>query len=452
VTCRRNALATQGATLAPGSGDALENHQLEGFVYADVSLPPLGPFGARVASVAQASSSVPASNGPQWNPSVATLPDGRAWVTWTDLGGGNERPAATLFTHGSSDNVVRFSGSSKRADDQQGNGYDARGVALADGSLRAVWTDFRNQGWSIYGARTIGTGPFGTAALVDHSPTSPLSSAEGFPTENIHHDPAIAADPVDGTLYAAWADVRGTRAHAKIAIAHSNDAGATWSLERRADGSGPLETNDPALHAIDAAPAGDQFAPAIAVGFDHTVWVAWQDHDAGVPRVVLSRSTDRGSTFAPPVAVDPASSAAQFRPSIAVAADGSAAVAWEDARSGSRAIRVARVSAGGSAAPSVALDAPPAGTTQQRASISAVEGGYAIAFQDDRAGDADILLAFVSASGAVRAPVRVDDGPAGADARLPSIATAGTAVAIVWEDARSPMEQVRAQFVPVPAL
>lgn len=449
VTCRRAALSASGAKLRPGSGDPSENTQREDFVWTDVTLPPLGATGARLARASGSGQGIriAPSASPQWSPSVAAAGSGRSYIAWTDLRAGNERPASLLMT-GADPGHVMVSGTSPRPYDQQGNGYDARAAALG-GDLAMIWTDFRNQGWSIWGARTVG-GAMRSARLVDHSPTSPRESAEGFPTENIHHDPAITASP-DGTLYAAWADVRGQRTPARIAVSRSTD-GTTWSLEQRADGQGALEFFGAELNTVHPGPTDDQFAPAIAAGPDGTVWVAWQDHATTPPRVLVSRSTDGARTFSTPVAVDAAGTGAQLRPAVVVASDGTVGVAWEDARTGTRRIRLALAGPDGAFRPSTAIDGSAASATQARAALSAVPGGFAVAWQDDRAGDWDVLLAYASTGGTLRLPMRIDDGPNGIDARAPALAANGAAVIVAWEDTRLGHEQIYANVVSAPAL
>lgn len=440
---RRAALDAAGARLAPGSGDQMENGQLEEVVWTDVTLPEVPAQSPRVARPASLGAAIRLASTiePQWAPSVSARPGG-AVVGFTDLRFGNERPAAVRVTAGVP-GAVRFAGSDPSPVDQTGNGYDMRAVSLPDGRTQIVWTDFRNQSWSIYGTHTTSAGMFEEPLLLDHSPTSSASTAENFPTEQIHQDPQVAIAP-DGTLYATWADVRGRRVPWRIAVSRSEDGGHTWSVERRADGGGALETAQAELDAVDPTAPADQFAPAIAVGPDGAVWVAWQDHATARPRVLVARSSDGGRTFFPAVAPGAGSAAAQFRPSIAIAADGTAAVAWEAEHAGGRVVRTARAPAGGAFGAAQQVDpGAPAGSRQARAQVAALASGFAIVWQDDRAGDWDVLGAqSAGAAGAFGAPVRYDDGPAGSHARLPSIAAAGSGVAVAWEDTRHGPEQI----------
>lgn len=73
---------------------------------------------------------------------------------------------------------------------------------------------------------------------------------------------AFAADPLDGTLYAAWQDSRFSGgAHDGIAMAWSSDGGATWSTPTR----------------VNADPTVPAFTPTLAVLPDGTVAVTYYD-------------------------------------------------------------------------------------------------------------------------------------------------------------------------------
>lgn len=435
VDTRRAALDAAGFALQPGSGAPTENGQLEGFVWADITLPDRGPHGDRVArsSDTPAPIAAPETGGPQWSPSLAPLSAGIA-VAWTDVSQGNERPAASWYDEEVRFGPVRFYGDTRRPSDQQGNAYDARVAGVQHPTSHRwnlLWSSFGNQSWSIY-AQHGSMSP--NARVVDDSPTTPSPSAEGFGNENINHDPVVAVGP-DGSFFTAWADVRGRRVPWRIAVARS-DFGDEWSANVRADGGGALERTDEDLARVEHT-GGDQFAPAIAGAPDGDVLVAWQDHATAEPRIVLGRG-DASLAFGTPAAIDP-TGGAQLRPSVAVAPDGGVAVAWEQMTDGGagREIRLASDPEGdGSFEPSVAVDpARPAGTDQARAQLAFTDDGtLAIVWQDDRAGDEDVLLATRAPDGAISSPARVDDGPDSSAAILPAIAATADGLAIVYEE------------------
>jgi hypothetical protein len=106
----------------------------------------------------------------------------------------------------------------------------------------------------------------------------------------------------------------------QIVLVRSSDDGTNWSRPVRPTGR--------------TAGAATEWWPSVAVGPDGRVWIAWQDDSTGTPRVYVSSSGDRGSSFGEPLAVDAsAPGSAQMKPSIAAGERGRAVVAWVDERS-----------------------------------------------------------------------------------------------------------------------
>jgi Carbon-nitrogen hydrolase len=125
----------------------------------------------------------------------------------------------------------------------------------------------------------------------------------------------------------------------RIRLVRSADGGATWSAP--------------------ADPAGrsraDQRWPSLAAGPDGRIWLAWQDHAGGAPRVRVAVSNDQGRTFRRAWSDPAAPGAAQWRPSVAAGERARAVVAWVDERAQSADdglpqahIRVARTAGRGS--------------------------------------------------------------------------------------------------------
>ena len=112
-----------------------------------------------------------------------------------------------------------------------------------------------------------------------------------------------------------------TAGHDQVLVARSLDGGRHWRKARHATGR--------------AAGGAEEWWPAIAIGPDGVVWLAWSD-DSGPSkqRVYVARSTDRGRRFSAPVAADASVGDAvqQLRPSIAAAGAGRALVAFVDDR------------------------------------------------------------------------------------------------------------------------
>ncbi len=426
IKARRESLDASAARLKPGSGDPRENGQLAGFVAAAIELPPLGPVGQRLEA---GPPSIPVSpgRGAQWQPVLAAGRHGVIYAAWTDLRGGFESPYMARSTDAGAtwSGPIQAGDSSFRPFDQTGNQYDAKMAVAPDGTLHFVWADFRNQSWDVYSRTMKDWETWSKSVRVDHAPCS----REDFPGENQHQDPVVAATR-DGTVVAAWSDARGTGAGRNIRVARSTTAGATWVGDELADGNGTHEV--------------DQWSPAIAASRDgNRIGLAWQDHRTGWNQVFLAFSADGGTTFRNAIRVAP-SRAQQWQPAVAFAPDGRVGVAWsEGIGGGERRIRVAIVNGDHVTTFFVDASAPP-GVRQARAAITYARTDFWVAWQDDRAGGWDVLVARVDARGS--RPTRVDDGPPRTRARLPSLAAAGDRqdrLVVAWEDTRDGIEQIR---------
>lgn len=426
LTARRRALDAAGAKLVPGSNDPMENAQLSGYVVLDMHLPVTGPADRRSVGPEPSVAIAPVESA-QWAPSLALGPDGRVHAAWTDLRDGFESPYVSSSGGGATwTAAVKAGDSSFREFDHQDNQYDARIAVAPDGTLHLVWLDFRNQSWDVRASSsTDGGATWSPSVRVDGSP----SSAEGFPAENLHQDPAIAVLP-DGTPMAAWSDARGRRVDRGIRVACSDDAGASWAGDASADRTGKREA--------------DQWAPALAVGPEGEVVVAWQDHRRGWNQVYAAVSVDGGRTFGPSVRVA-RSTAQQWQPAVAVGPDGRVGVAFSQGY-GDRRIRVALASfraLGNGELPKVVRDVVPGfGGVQARPAVAFRGHEILVAWQElagEGLGDWDVLVSPLG-SGTI---IRVDDGPPGSHARLPAILVTPGRILVAWEDTRSGIEQVR---------
>jgi hypothetical protein len=86
---------------------------------------------------------------------------------------------------------------------------------------------------------------------------------------------------------------------------------------------------------------GGAFSPRVALDSKEAVNITWGDTLGGGRRVLFARSTDLGDSFSEPINLSPSSNDA-FEPEIAVAANGTINIAWEDAASGINSIMFAR--------------------------------------------------------------------------------------------------------------
>ncbi len=432
VQLRRRILDAEGSHVKPSK--SRENRNLEGFLSVTVKLPPLGPVGERLLA-GRPSVSVAPGEGAQWEPALAAGPDGAIYATWTDLRGGFEAPYLARSTDSGaswSNRPVRAGDSNRRPFDQQANQYDAKLAVTLDGTLHLVWADFRNQSWDIYAARSRNSWrAWRRSVRVDHS----RCSQEKFPGENHDQEPVVAPLP-DGALVAAWSDARGTRAERNIMVARLSPRDRKWKGDVQADGSGHIKA--------------DQWSPAIAASADGKIAVAWQDHREGWNQIFMAFSRDGGRRFDDAIRVAP-STTQQWQPAIAFDSDGGVGVAWsEGIGGGERRIRVkvVKVDQPTGQQPAILADAfPPPGVRQARPAIVYARGGFWVAWQDERAGDWDVLVARVNGVGS--RPLRVDDGPPGTHARLPALVVAGDHLVAAWEDTRNGTEQIRTAVLPL---
>lgn len=179
--------------------------------------------------------------------------------------------------------------------------------------------------------------------------------------------------------------------------------------------------------------------PVLAVG-PAALHLAWADRSSGSWEVYAARSTDGGLTFTPPAAVNPqATSPGRGYPALAVAADGSVYVAWEDWRNGNGDIFCARSDDGLTFSPAVRVN-DDAGSAEQGHPALAVgqDGLVVLAWQDRRGGDWDIYAAHsLDGCASFSANVRVND-PTDGQQVDPVIGVDGQGrIHVAWADDRS---------------
>jgi len=231
-------------------------------------------------------------------------------------------------------------------------------VVNATGSLFVVFQGYQNPGWSAYFVRSTDGGISWTTVL--------LPSGES-------RDAAVAAD-TQGNLYAGWGDL-----FSRFMVARSSDGGTTWSPP------------------VAVTPGGSFFPHGgrLATDADGTVYAVWSE--SGAADVYFSRSTDRAASWSPAVRLNLETGPAwQEAPALAVGRQGSVYVAWTDGRNGNYDIYAVNTTDGGLTWPAVEWrvnDEVP-GSHQLEASLFADRYNriYA-AWKDDRTGDWDIRFA-----------------------------------------------------------
>jgi hypothetical protein len=123
------------------------------------------------------------------------------------------------------------------------------------------------------------------------------------------------------------------QARASLNVLLSSDKGGSWTGPFKVADALPVGASDPET----GTPIRDgSTLGQIAVAPNGHLWIAWQDaRFSGGERdgIALSRSTDGGQTWSPPVQVNSAPSAQAFTPSVHVTANGTIGVTYYDLRS-----------------------------------------------------------------------------------------------------------------------
>lgn len=144
------------------------------------------------------------------------------------------------------------------------------------------------------------------------------------PAGTAQGEPRIATNG-EGDVFVAWTDARGGNRDIRFA--------------RKSAGE---EVFGPSVSAVLDTSGADQFDPVIAAKGDSIV-IAWEDLRNSEPDIYCAYSTDGGETFTSNVMVnDFLPGVEQHAPDAAVDSQGTLYVVWEDKRSGSPEIYIAR--------------------------------------------------------------------------------------------------------------
>jgi|GEM_PF-5114162 len=136
-----------------------------------------------------------------------------------------------------------------------------------------------------------------------------------------------ASSPHAGALYLSVTQYDAGLSDTEISVSHSTNDGTSWTMT--------------AVDQLQVFPSVDQFSD-LAIGKDGTVYVSWLRCTANYPpgdcggtqaTLVLSKSTDGGSTWGTPVRVTPPGDPEdEFFPWLSVSTDGMVGVTWLDRR------------------------------------------------------------------------------------------------------------------------
>ncbi len=198
-------------------------------------------------------------------------------------------------------------------------------IAAAGGRVFVAWSDFRNYNWDIFSARSDDGGhTFAANVRID--------DFQGF--ERVNERASLAVDP-SGRVHAAWTDLRAREPDTNIFYASSDNAGASFSPNRRLDDSNA--GFDP-----DRDTPTNQWHPGL-VAAGGRLFAVWQDNRLGNNDIFFTSSADGGASFAPSERVDDtgAGQSEQSRPSLAWG-DGLCHAVWQDDRRGTSDVFYAR--------------------------------------------------------------------------------------------------------------
>jgi hypothetical protein len=184
-----------------------------------------------------------------------------------------------IFFTGSSDGGVHWS-AAKNISHAPGISSHPAIAIERDGAIDVVWSDTTSGAKhpDIYFARTTDSGKNWTAP-------KDISNTPGESTE-----PAIATGG-DNSIHVAWCDTSKGETNKDIYYSSSSDTGKTWS-------------KDPLLAAIDISNTpGASSIPAIAVGDDGSVHVAWVDNSTGEIRPDIYYAKNANGSWSKPTDV-----------------------------------------------------------------------------------------------------------------------------------------------------
>ena len=259
------------------------------------------------------------------DPSMAIAPNGTPYVAWLDSSGGDLEIYVRRWNGSSWEAVGSGSASGGGVSD---NGDDSVNPSLAiapNGSVYLAWADITSGRGEIYVLRWDGTS-WQTVGSGSASGGGISSTAGGSWV------PSLAIGP-DGMPWVAWEDHSNWNAEIYI----RRWGGSSWETVGAGSASGTGISNS----------NGHSYNPSLAIGFDGSAFVAWEDYSDGSNQEIYVRRwngtswKEAGTQSATWGGISDNIGASRF-PTLAAAPDGSAYVAWQDRSSGENEIYVLR--------------------------------------------------------------------------------------------------------------
>lgn len=326
-------------------------------------------------------------------PVLAVDPGGVIHAVWHDNSSGQFQ---ILYSR-SSDGGTTFS--SGVAISGPGEAQVPAVISDRDGVIYVVWEGEAGGARRIFFSRSTDGGTIFAA---------PANLSPGTGDSKL---PAIVAHG-KGEVYVAWQDSTGPGR--QILFTRSTDGGKTFDSPR------PVTPH-----------AAGTRAAAISVEASGAVILVWQGTVTGAPGVVFSRSTDRGQTFSPPRLLVPGARERQA-PAVATA-DGEIYLVWRDRVAGRWEILFTRSSDGGETFTPPLNVSRTTGLANAPAIVATGRKRIAVAWQDDRTGTPQIFMAR-SADGGITFSVPINVSLTSGFAHLPALAASLDRVYLVWHD------------------
>ena len=288
-------------------------------------------------------------------------------------------------------------------------------LAVAGAEVHVVWHSDDNGAFDIYAASsTDGGASFASPVRVDSdSPGAAWSS-----------HPAVATDGL-GRVYIAWEDRRAGVGDIYVAV--SSNSGTSFGQDIRLDSG-----------------LGDSFRPEIAAAAGEA-YIGWYDERDGEKlEVYAAYSDDGGASWATAERLSEGTPGEKdsILPRL-VLEGGTLHVTWFQAGGGGFHTEYRQVEAGLPSTEIIQLDHAPnaAQTTYPR--IAASDGGWLVAWRDDRAAsgddDNDLYYSYSTDDGASWSPdLRIDAHPAGSTFAVDhSVAVIDGGLVAAWSDGRN---------------
>jgi hypothetical protein len=286
----------------------------------------------------------------QAEPKIAVNSTGAIFVTWAEAGPDGPDIMFTM----SNDSGNSFQPAIEVSTSSEGQLHPD--IAASGEMVYIAWVEYNGTDLDIMFARSMDGGvSFLPAFRADDCTTTAI---QNFPSVTAHADLVFLAwhDSRDDALldiYGAWSNNSGESFSPNLKVSDSQtgyrqsqpdaafhpsgEVTVVWQDDREgdldirascsSDGDFP-----PSVRVDDASPGSDQSYPSVAVDSLGNVSVVFRDERTGDPHISWALSRDGGSSFSSSVRVDDEGSAYQGAPDVAIGANDTPMVVFEDHR------------------------------------------------------------------------------------------------------------------------